>query len=58
MRIPPYLQRYADRIDAIGGTLTIESDPGSGTTVRGSVPIGDILPRDRLAVGRVKHGAR
>jgi len=52
------LQGIADRIDAIGGTLTIESDPGSGTTVRGSVPIGDILPRDRLAVGRVKHGAR
>jgi signal transduction histidine kinase len=34
------LQGIADRIEAIGGILTIESDPGLGTTVRGSVPIG------------------
>ena len=33
--------READRLDTVGGTLTLESVPGSGTTVRGSVPIGD-----------------
>jgi signal transduction histidine kinase len=27
-----------DRIDAVGGTLTIESRPGHGTVVRGAVP--------------------
>lgn len=35
------LQGIADRLDAIGGTLTIESEPGAGTTIRGSVPVGD-----------------
>ena len=33
------LQGMTDRIDAIGGSLTIESAPGAGTTVRGSVPV-------------------
>ncbi len=33
------LQGMTDRIDAIGGSLTIESEPGAGTTVRGSVPV-------------------
>jgi signal transduction histidine kinase len=28
-----------DRIGAIGGCVTWESSPGSGTRVRGSVPI-------------------
>jgi len=37
------LQGIVDRIDAIGGTLAIESTPGAGTTVRGSVP-GDATP--------------
>jgi signal transduction histidine kinase len=32
------LQGMTDRIDAIGGSLAIESAPGSGTTVRGKVP--------------------
>lgn len=27
-----------DRIDAVGGTLTVNSRPGAGTSVRGSVP--------------------
>ncbi len=27
-----------DRLDAAGGTLTIDSAPGRGTTVNGSVP--------------------
>jgi signal transduction histidine kinase len=29
-----------DRVDAIGGELTIESSPGTGTTVRAEVPVG------------------
>jgi signal transduction histidine kinase len=29
----------ADRLDAIGGDLAIDSEPGRGTTVRGSVPV-------------------
>jgi signal transduction histidine kinase len=32
------LQGMVDRIDAVGGTLTIESRPGHGTVVRGAVP--------------------
>ena len=34
------LQNMADRVGALGGELHIESQPGAGTTVRGSVPIG------------------
>ena len=30
------LQGMADRIDAIGGSLTVENEPGSGTSVRGA----------------------
>jgi signal transduction histidine kinase len=32
------LQGMADRLDAIGGTLEIETPPGGGTVVRGRVP--------------------
>jgi signal transduction histidine kinase len=32
------LQGMADRLDAIGGSLDIRSDPGGGTTVTGRVP--------------------
>jgi signal transduction histidine kinase len=39
------LQGMTDRIDAIGGTLTIESEPGAGTTVRGEVPCREREPR-------------
>jgi signal transduction histidine kinase len=35
------LQGIADRLDAIGGALTIRSVLGRGTTVFGSVPVGD-----------------
>ena len=38
------LQGMADRVDAIGGVLEIESAPGQGTTVTGRVPPG--LVRD------------
>jgi signal transduction histidine kinase len=33
------LQGMADRLDAIGGSLDIESRPGGGTIVRGGVPV-------------------
>ncbi|MHB8693961.1 MAG: sensor histidine kinase [Solirubrobacteraceae bacterium] len=36
----PGLQNMLDRIGALGGTLRIESTPGLGTTVTGTVPIG------------------
>jgi signal transduction histidine kinase len=32
------LRGLADRLDALGGTLTIDSPPGGGTTIRASVP--------------------
>ena len=32
------LQGIADRLDAIGGTLSVTSHPGEGTTITGSVP--------------------
>jgi signal transduction histidine kinase len=34
------LTSMSDRVDGVGGELTIESSPGSGTTVRAEVPIG------------------
>ena len=34
------LQNMADRVGALGGSLTIASVPGRGTTVRGEVPLG------------------
>jgi len=33
------LQGMADRLDAIGGTLDIRSEPSRGTEVRGRVPV-------------------
>jgi signal transduction histidine kinase len=33
------LQGMADRLEAIGGSLTVASDPGAGTTVSGRVPV-------------------
>ncbi|MDP9302056.1 MAG: sensor histidine kinase, partial [Actinomycetota bacterium] len=35
------LQGMVDRLDAIGGSLGVESSPGAGTTVTGRVPLGD-----------------
>ena len=34
------LQGITDRLDAIGGEVTVESAPEAGTTVTGSIPIG------------------
>ncbi|HVD67618.1 MAG TPA: ATP-binding protein, partial [Actinomycetota bacterium] len=35
------LQGMADRLDAVGGELRIESRPGEGTSLAGRVPVGD-----------------
>jgi signal transduction histidine kinase len=36
------LQGMADRLDAIGGTLIVKSEPGHGTSVTGRVPAGSL----------------
>jgi signal transduction histidine kinase len=33
------LQGIADRIDSLGGTFSVKSAPGAGTSLRGSVPV-------------------
>jgi signal transduction histidine kinase len=38
------LSGIADRIDTIGGTTTITSTPGTGTTITGSIPVSDHVP--------------
>ena len=35
------LQGMADRLDAVGGELRIESRPGAGTSLTGRVPVGE-----------------
>jgi signal transduction histidine kinase/drug/metabolite transporter superfamily protein YnfA len=37
------LRNMSDRLDAVGGTLRIDSGPGEGTIVRGRLPIEDRL---------------
>ncbi|HSV38407.1 MAG TPA: ATP-binding protein, partial [Nocardioidaceae bacterium] len=34
------LQNMTDRITALGGELHVRSEPGSGTTVEGAIPLG------------------
>jgi signal transduction histidine kinase len=38
------LQGLRDRVEAIGGTFSLESPPGNGTCVRASIPIADGIP--------------
>ncbi|MBA3278191.1 MAG: sensor histidine kinase, partial [Geodermatophilaceae bacterium] len=38
------LQGMADRLDTVGGTMTLDSSPGMGTTITGQVPIGFAMP--------------
>jgi signal transduction histidine kinase len=35
----PGLQAMSDRLDALGGSLTVRSAPGAGTTIVGRVPV-------------------
>lgn len=35
------LQNMEDRLEALGGAISVASAPGSGTSVRGSIPIAD-----------------
>jgi signal transduction histidine kinase len=42
------LQNMTDRVEAVGGSLEIESEPGRGTTVTGRVPV---APSDGLEPG-------
>ena len=36
------LQNMSDRMDALGGQLTVTSQPGEGTTVRGRLPVAEV----------------
>jgi signal transduction histidine kinase len=40
------LQGMADRLAAVGGTLRIDSAPGSGTTVSGTLPVAELAHAD------------
>ena len=44
------LQGMADRLDAIGGTLVVQSEPGAGTTVVGRIP-----GRREIRPGLIRH---
>jgi signal transduction histidine kinase len=33
------LQGMADRLDAVGGNLTVRSTPGTGAVIRGEIPV-------------------
>jgi signal transduction histidine kinase len=41
------LRNMRDRLETVGGTLVIDSSPGHGTRIRGSVPIGRRARRGR-----------
>jgi signal transduction histidine kinase len=49
------LRNMRDRIDAVGGRLTVDTAPMQGTTVRGLVPLG---PGSQPSAGRAGRGAR
>jgi signal transduction histidine kinase len=40
------LQGMADRVEAIGGSLSVDSRPGDGTTIDGSIPLAAQPPRE------------
>jgi signal transduction histidine kinase len=48
------LQGMADRMDAIGGTLEVRSEPGAGTTVTGRIPASRSSPGPDLASAEVE----
>jgi signal transduction histidine kinase len=39
------LQGIADRLAALGGRLDVDSEPGHGTEVRGTIPAVGTVPR-------------
>jgi signal transduction histidine kinase len=39
MQMGTGLQGIVDRLDTVGGSVTVVSEPGTGTTVAGSVPV-------------------
>jgi signal transduction histidine kinase len=45
------LRGLADRMEAIGGSLDVESSPGAGTVVRARLPLDDHRPEAALAAG-------
>jgi signal transduction histidine kinase len=40
------LQGMADRVAAVGGTLRVDSAPGSGTTISGTLPVAELAMAD------------
>ena len=46
------LDRLRDRVEALGGRLTIEPEPGGGIRLSGSLPLGDDASRSRPDRGR------
>ena len=45
------LRNMRDRVESVGGTLTVESSPGHGTHVRGVVPLAATASDDTTATG-------
>jgi signal transduction histidine kinase len=33
-----------DRLDAVGGTVSVESRPGAGTTMTATIAVGNLVP--------------
>jgi signal transduction histidine kinase len=52
------LQGMADRLAAVGGTLRVDSTPGSGTTVSGTLPVAEPGAAARSAVAESASAAR
>jgi signal transduction histidine kinase len=50
------LEGMADRIDAIGGRLSIESEPGRGTRIAGSIRLSASSPTAGTAEGAAREG--
>ncbi len=44
------LQGMADRLAAVGGTLRVDSAPGSGTTISGTLPVAELTAAARSPV--------
>ena len=51
------LQNIADRIGAVGGEVTVRSEPGGGTSVTGWVPVALASPGTSQRIGARSAGA-